>query len=84
MHQNEVLYNGHLKFDPCRFLSLPKLANEYASSLDYLGCDRFSYGAGRRVCPDVHLAERSMWRITAVLQTVKREEAGSRDIHVAV
>lgn len=60
------------------------MANEYASSLEYLGRDRFSYGAGRRVCPGVQLAERNMWRITPVLQTVKREEAGNPDIHVAV
>jgi len=25
------------------------------------------YGAGRRVCPGMHLAERSMWRIAAKL-----------------
>lgn len=25
----------------------------------------FGYGAGRRVCPGIHLAERSLWRVTA-------------------
>ncbi|KAL1896114.1 hypothetical protein Sste5346_004854 [Sporothrix stenoceras] len=67
MHQNEELYNDHLKFNPDRFLQHPKLANEYASSPDYHGRDHFGYGAGRRVCPGVHLAERNMWRITAKL-----------------
>lgn len=27
----------------------------------------YGYGAGRRLCPGIHLAERSMWRITAKL-----------------
>jgi cytochrome P450 len=27
----------------------------------------YGYGAGRRICPGIHLAERSMWRITAKL-----------------
>ena len=27
--------------------------------------DHYAYGAGRRVCPGIHLAERSLWRITA-------------------
>ncbi|EKG21335.1 Cytochrome P450 [Macrophomina phaseolina MS6] len=25
----------------------------------------YSYGAGRRVCPGMHMAERTMWRMTA-------------------
>ncbi|RHZ50537.1 hypothetical protein CDV55_103176 [Aspergillus turcosus] len=27
----------------------------------------YGYGGGRRICPGIHLAERSMWRITAKL-----------------
>jgi hypothetical protein len=27
----------------------------------------YTYGAGRRVCPGMHLAERNMWRTTAKL-----------------
>jgi hypothetical protein len=27
----------------------------------------YGYGAGRRVCPGIHLAERSLWRVTARL-----------------
>jgi cytochrome P450 len=29
--------------------------------------DHYGYGAGRRVCPGMHLAERNMWRITSKL-----------------
>jgi hypothetical protein len=67
MHQNKELYNAYLKFKTNRFLSRPKLTNEYAKSSHYLGLDHFGYGAGRRVCPGVHLAERNMWRIMAKL-----------------
>jgi hypothetical protein len=27
----------------------------------------YGYGAGRRLCPGIHLAERNMWRIAAKL-----------------
>lgn len=33
---------------------------------DYLA-HHYNYGAGRRVCPGMHLAERTMWRIAAKL-----------------
>ncbi|EXJ87561.1 hypothetical protein A1O3_04521 [Capronia epimyces CBS 606.96] len=70
MHQDEKLYADHVQFNPDRFLNHPKLANEYASSPEYEKRDNlhhYGYGAGRRICPGVHLAERNMWRITAKL-----------------
>ena len=29
--------------------------------------DHYSYGAGRRICPGIHLAERTQWRVVAKL-----------------
>lgn len=29
--------------------------------------DHYGYGAGRRICPGMHMAERTQWRITARL-----------------
>ena len=29
--------------------------------------DHYSYGAGRRLCPGIHLAEHIQWHITAIL-----------------
>ncbi|KAF2814065.1 putative cytochrome P450 oxidoreductase [Mytilinidion resinicola] len=55
------------KFDPDRYLNHPKLANEYAVSPDYNNRDHYGYGAGRRQCPGMHLAERNMWRIASKL-----------------
>ncbi|KAF2774010.1 putative cytochrome P450 oxidoreductase [Teratosphaeria nubilosa] len=67
MHQDEKLYPDHLKFRPERFANHPKLANEYAAASDYKNRDHYGYGAGRRICPGLHLAERNMWRIVAKL-----------------
>lgn len=43
-----------------RFEQLP-------SNFFFVSLHHYGYGAGRRVCPGVHLAERNMWRITAKL-----------------
>ena len=67
MHQDESLYPDHETFNPDRYLNHPKLANEYAVGPDYMNRDHYGYGAGRRVCPGFHLAERNMWRICAKL-----------------
>lgn len=44
---------------PERFASHPKLASQYTS--DGSSRDHFGYGAGRRVCPGIHLAERNLF-----------------------
>ncbi|KXJ85101.1 cytochrome P450 [Microdochium bolleyi] len=33
----------------------------HAASPDYVNKDRYGYGAGRRICPGIHLAEREMF-----------------------
>lgn len=40
---------------------------EYAGSPDFMNRDHYSYGSGRRICPGIHLAERTQWRIVARL-----------------
>jgi hypothetical protein len=47
--------------------SQPGLAPEYAASSDYQNRDHYTYGSGRRICPGIHLAERTQWRILARL-----------------
>jgi hypothetical protein len=39
----------------------------YAGSPDYEHRDHYAYGAGRRICVGIHLAERTQWRIVARL-----------------
>jgi len=67
MHQNEQIFPNHDRFNPDRYLGHPKLASEYAVGPDYNRRDHYGYGAGRRMCPGMHLAERNMWRIAAKL-----------------
>lgn len=71
-------YTDPDNFDPSRFLGHPRLASDYAGSPDYnnrdkspssgrsvtanIGIHHYSYGAGRRICPGMHLAERTQWR----------------------
>ncbi|KAF2657853.1 cytochrome P450 [Lophiostoma macrostomum CBS 122681] len=54
-------------YNPDRYLSHPGLATEYASAPDYQNRDHYSYGAGRRICAGMHLAERMQWRMVAAL-----------------
>lgn len=48
-------------FEPTRYASSPLLAPDYAASPDYASRDHYGYGAGRRICPGIHLAERNLW-----------------------
>jgi cytochrome P450 len=67
LHHSESIYEDESSFNPDRYLNHQKLANDYAGSADWQGRDHYGYGAGRRICPGMHLAERNMWRIAAKL-----------------
>lgn len=60
-------YESPDTYNPDRFLNHPGLATEYASSSDYQNRDHYTYGAGRRICAGIHLAERIQWRMLARL-----------------
>ncbi|KAI1263582.1 cytochrome P450 oxidoreductase [Xylariaceae sp. FL1019] len=59
MHHNETRWEKPEDFMPERFAKHPKLASQYTS--DGPDRDHFGYGAGRRVCPGIHLAERNLF-----------------------
>ncbi|EXJ83042.1 hypothetical protein A1O3_06859 [Capronia epimyces CBS 606.96] len=67
IHHDENIYKGEDDFNPDRYIGYTRLANDYAGSPDWEHRDHFGYGAGRRICPGIHLAERNMWRIAAKL-----------------
>lgn len=46
---------------PERFLGYDLAAAAYLNIADPDNRDHFSYGAGRRVCPGVHVAEKSLY-----------------------
>jgi cytochrome P450 len=63
-------------YNPDRYLNHPGLASEYAASQDYQNRDHYSYGAGRRICPGIQLAERTQFRmLSAMLWTFRIEHA---------
>lgn len=65
IHHMDSIYEDSETFNPDRYNNHEKLANDYAGSSDWAGRDHYNYGAGRRICPGIHLAERNMWRIAA-------------------
>lgn len=65
LHYDENVHTDVEAFNPDRYLDSPALAHEYTASSDFNRRDHYIYGTGRRICPGIHLAERSLWRITA-------------------
>ncbi|KAL3426703.1 cytochrome P450 oxidoreductase [Phlyctema vagabunda] len=61
IHMNPELFGNPQSFDPSRYLEKNLPAAEYLNSNDPYERDHFTYGAGRRVCPGVHVAERSLY-----------------------
>ena len=56
-----TLHESPETFNPSRYLNKPLSAAEYFSTTDPYDRDHFTYGAGRRICPGVHVAERSLY-----------------------
>ncbi len=55
------------RFWPERFLDHNLSAATYANSTNVAARDHFGYGGGLRICPGLHLAERSLFNMTARL-----------------
>lgn len=55
------------RFEPERFLGVAALATKLAQAVDPEDRDHYGYGAGRRICPGMHLAERSLFVAIAKL-----------------
>lgn len=55
------LHDSPTTFNPTRYLTRPLSAAEYINIHDPNERDHFTYGAGRRVCPGIHVAERSLY-----------------------
>lgn len=58
---NPEAYDQPQNFEPARYLDKPLPAADYVNSNDPYDRDHFTYGAGRRVCPGIHVAERSLY-----------------------
>jgi cytochrome P450 len=61
IHNNPDVWPNPSVFDPSRYLNHTASAAHYMNSADPAERDHFSYGAGRRACPGIHVAERSLF-----------------------
>jgi len=61
MHHDKNRFKNPEVFDPDHFKGQTALAAELAAASDYNSRDHYGYGAGRRICPGIHLAERNLF-----------------------
>ncbi|EXJ86779.1 hypothetical protein A1O3_03733 [Capronia epimyces CBS 606.96] len=61
LHYDPRRYDRPDDFIPDRYLHHPLKAGAYAAHPDPLQRDHFGFGAGRRICPGMHLAENSLF-----------------------
>lgn len=61
LHYDEKKFANPSNFDPKNFTGKNRLASAYANAADYEERDHYGYGFGRRLCPGIHFAERSLF-----------------------
>lgn len=61
LHWDEVKFPDPFAFRPERYLSHTQRSAVYANSADVAARDHFTFGAGRRICPGIHLAENGLF-----------------------
>jgi cytochrome P450 len=61
IHQNEDRYPDPTSFTPERYLGDDMTCAESAKQADPLARDHWAFGAGRRICPGMHVAERELF-----------------------
>ncbi|KAB2101539.1 Cytochrome P450 monooxygenase [Alternaria gaisen] len=70
-------------FDPDRYTTRIHASSHYAASPDIASRDHYTYGAGRRICPGMHLAERSLFiAIAKLLWAFEFKEKPGRPVDV--
>ncbi|RAH67093.1 cytochrome P450 [Aspergillus aculeatinus CBS 121060] len=61
LHSNPDRYPNPLQFEPMRYIDDHQTSEEAATNADVLQRDHFVFGAGRRRCQGMHIADRSMY-----------------------
>lgn len=67
LHNNEEHFPNPRAFDPSRYASDFQSAHEAARNADFALRDHYTFGAGRRQCQGMHIAERSLFLAIARL-----------------
>ncbi|KAI0250487.1 cytochrome P450 [Lactifluus subvellereus] len=61
IHHNEEKYPDSFAFNPDRYLGNTLTCAESSKLPDAMDRDHWAFGAGRRICPGIHVAERELW-----------------------
>ena len=61
LHWDEERFPSPFSFRPDRYLNHEHRSAHYANSADVAQRDHFTFGAGRRICPGIHLAENGLF-----------------------
>ncbi|KAH9991551.1 cytochrome P450 [Russula vinacea] len=61
IHHNEKKYPDSFAFKPERFLGDTLTCAESSNLPNAMDRDHWAFGAGRRICPAIHVAERELW-----------------------
>ncbi|KAJ7477180.1 cytochrome P450 [Mycena galericulata] len=61
MHHNEERYPDPYTFNPDRYMGDDLSCAESAKLSDVMERDHWTFGAGRRICPGLAVAERELW-----------------------
>jgi cytochrome P450 len=67
---NPEIHDSPQEFNPARYLNKPLPAADYLNTGDPYDRNYFTYGAGRQVCPGIHVAEKSLYINIVRLQTL--------------
>ncbi|ROV91045.1 hypothetical protein VMCG_09608 [Cytospora schulzeri] len=61
MHHDEKRHPNPMEFDPDRYINDPLTASQSSNLVDPYERDHWMFGAGRRICPGMVVAEREIW-----------------------
>ncbi|KAE8442354.1 hypothetical protein EG329_003425 [Mollisiaceae sp. DMI_Dod_QoI] len=61
INMDPVRFSNPREFNPSRYVDDTQSLSEAASNPDASKRDQFTFGAGRRICPGIHVAERSLF-----------------------
>jgi cytochrome P450 len=61
IHHNEEKYSDAFSFNPDRYMGDTLTCAESSKLPNAIDRDHWAFGAGRRICPGIHVAERELW-----------------------